>query len=172
MRSSMIYLKAFFQSCTNLNSVKHSMSWIFFFSFLNLPLSKLYEQKKHYLTPPSQRIFFTMVLSTCQMVNHLEEVVTLQIFINAFQRNIPNVICLYNDFIQSNMPPLIKTAIISLVPKPGKDCMDLSKYSPLSPLNNGYKLFKKMLAKRLGKSCINCYSSRSGGLYLRAASVH
>ncbi len=124
---------------SELSQAQHELDLFFF--FLNLPLSKLYEQKKHYLTPPSQRIFFTMVLSTCQMVNHLEEVVTLQIFINAFQRNIPNVICLYNDFIQSNMPPLIKTAIISLVSKPGKDCMDLSKYSPLSPLNNGYKLF-------------------------------
>lgn len=49
------------------------------------------------------------------------------------------------------MPPTMRIAIISLLPKPGKDHLDVNNYRPLSLLNNHYKFFAKGLAKRLEK---------------------
>ena len=47
------------------------------------------------------------------------------------------------------MPVSMRTAVISTIPKPGKDHMQMSNYRPLSLLNNDYKLFAEMLATRL-----------------------
>lgn len=57
---------------------------------------------------------------------------------------------LYNDIMQKqSMQQSIWTAIIPLLPKPGKDHLDVNNYRPLSLLKNDYKLFAKILAKRL-----------------------
>merc|ERR1712002_1364853 len=45
----------------------------------------------------------------------------------------------------------MRSAIISLIPKHGKDHMQMSNYRPLSLLNNDYELFTKILAMRLEK---------------------
>ncbi len=47
------------------------------------------------------------------------------------------------------MPPTIRQATISLIPKPGKDCLQMSNFRPLSILNNNYKLFAKILARQM-----------------------
>ena len=64
----------------------------------------------------------------------------------------PFLTMLFNDIIfKQSMPMTMRSAIISLIPKQGKDHMQMSNYRPLSLLNNDYKLFTKILAMRLEK---------------------
>ena len=49
------------------------------------------------------------------------------------------------------MPQSMSKAIISLLPKPGKDPMQLGSYRPISLLNCDYKILSKILALRLEK---------------------
>lgn len=64
----------------------------------------------------------------------------------------PLLTMLYNDIIsKQSMPMSMRSAGISLIPKPGKDHMQMSNFRPLSLLNNDYKLFAKILAMRLEK---------------------
>ncbi len=59
---------------------------------------------------------------------------------------------LYNDAIMAqSMPTGTRTAVITTIPKHGKDPTQMSNYRPLSLLNNDYKIFAKILALRLGK---------------------
>lgn len=62
----------------------------------------------------------------------------------------PLLLCLYNDAVEGQvMPATIQTEILSLLPKPRKDRLDVKNYRPISLLNNDYKIFAKLLAKRL-----------------------
>ena len=49
------------------------------------------------------------------------------------------------------MPASMRIAIILVIPKPGKDHLQMNNFHPLSLLNNDYKLFAKILALRLEK---------------------
>lgn len=64
----------------------------------------------------------------------------------------PFLTTLFNDIIsKQSMPPTMRQASLSLIPKPGKDHQKMGNYRPLSILNNDYKLFAKILAKRIEK---------------------
>lgn len=57
---------------------------------------------------------------------------------------------LYNDIIMSQSVPVsMRTAVISTIPKAGKDHIQMSNFRPLSLVNNDYKLFAKIFAMRL-----------------------
>lgn len=45
-------------------------------------------------------------------------------------------------------PPSWSEAVISLIPKPGKDNLECGNYRPISVLNQDYKMFTHILAKR------------------------
>ena len=47
------------------------------------------------------------------------------------------------------IPPSWKQAIISVIPKPGKDKTDCGSYRPVSVLNTDYKIFTSILVSRL-----------------------
>lgn len=59
---------------------------------------------------------------------------------------------LYNNIIEhQSMPVTMRSATISVLPKSGKDHLDMGNFRPLSLLNNDYKVFAKVLALRLEK---------------------
>lgn len=49
-------------------------------------------------------------------------------------------------------PPSWREAVISLIPKEGKDKLDCGSYPPISVLNQDYNIFTHVLAKRIEKS--------------------
>lgn len=59
---------------------------------------------------------------------------------------------LFNDIVSNqSMPLTMRQGSISLIPKPGKDHLQMSNYRPLSILNTDYKIFVKVLAMRIEK---------------------
>ncbi len=78
-------------------------------------------------------------------------------FYKCFSREVmPMLLCVFNHAVEEQiMPPTMRTAIISLLPKPGKDHLDMKNYRPISLLNNDSKIFAKMLAKRLEEVVTN-----------------
>ena len=64
----------------------------------------------------------------------------------------PYLLLLFNEILESEcMPPSMSRAIISLLPKPGKDPALMGNHRPLSLLNCDYKILAKILALRLEK---------------------
>lgn len=58
------------------------------------------------------------------------------------------------------MPVSMRTAVISTIPKPGKDHIQMCNFRPLSLLNDDYKLFAKILSmclERVVPSLVNFY---------------
>ena len=45
--------------------------------------------------------------------------------------------------------------VITLIPKPGKDCMNVSNYRPITLLNCDYKIISKVINNRLYVFCQN-----------------
>lgn len=65
---------------------------------------------------------------------------------------IPLIKNTYNHDIKTAItPPSLRDAVISLIPKQGKDKMECGSYRPVSILNSDYKIFTHILAKRLKK---------------------
>lgn len=74
-------------------------------------------------------------------------------FYKTFQNElIPYLTMLYNYAITSqSIPASIRTAVITTIPRQGKDLTQMSNCRPLSLLNYDCKIFAKILALHLGK---------------------
>lgn len=74
-------------------------------------------------------------------------------FYKRFQNNLSPILSqLFNDIRENqSMPMSMRAATISLIPKPGKDHLEMGSYRPLSILNNDYKILAKVLSLRLEK---------------------
>lgn len=120
-----------------------------FFSDITLP--KLREDSKEKLELPiSEEEILNTIKSLANNKAPGNDGYTAE-FYKCFSKELmPLLICLYNQAVEEeSMPPTMRTAIISLLPKPGKDHLDVGNFRPISLLNNDYKIFAKMLAKRL-----------------------
>ena len=72
-------------------------------------------------------------------------------FYKQFQNSLsPVLIQLYDNIIENkSMPATMPTVTISLLPKSGKDHLDMGNFHTLSLLNNDYKVLAKVLALHL-----------------------
>ena len=75
------------------------------------------------------------------------------VFYKCFKEQLsPYLMLIFNEILEfERMPPSMSRAIISLLPKPGKDPALMGNHRPLSLLNCDYKILAKILAVRLEK---------------------
>lgn len=94
-------------------------------------------------------------------------------FYKCFQDTLtPLLMLLFNDIIiNQSMPLTMRQATISLIPKPGKDHLQMSNFRPLSILNNDYKLLVKILARRMEKVITSLIHTDQAGYITRSLSL-
>lgn len=81
-----------------------------------------------------------------------EDGFSLEFYKNFQDTLAPLLTLLYNNIIsKQSVPTTMRSAVVSLIPKPGKDPLQMDSYRPLSLLNNDYKIFAKILSTRLEK---------------------
>lgn len=80
---------------------------------------------------------------------------------------------LYKDIIAiQSMPSSMSTAVISVLPKAGKDHSHMGNFCPLSLLNNDYKVFTKLLAMCLEKVIFLLINLDQVGFITRCHAAH
>ena len=63
---------------------------------------------------------------------------------------VPKLCQIYNRALKKGeIPPSWKQAIISVIPKEGKDSLDCKQFRPISVLNLDYKIYMSILARRI-----------------------
>ena len=79
----------------------------------------------------------------------------------------PLLQAMFNESLSSGqLPPTLRQAAITLIPKKGKDPLQCPSYRPISLLNNDYKILSKILAGRLEKFLPQIISADQTGFIL------
>ena len=74
---------------------------------------------------------------------------------------------MFNESLSSEaLPPTLRQAAITLIPKKGKDPLQCASYRPMSLLNGDYKILSKILAARLEKLVPQIISTDQTGFIL------
>uniref|UniRef100_A0A665VIX7 Uncharacterized protein n=1 Tax=Echeneis naucrates TaxID=173247 RepID=A0A665VIX7_ECHNA len=137
----MTYLEVIFSPCINLNQQDLNK----FFNNLSLP--KLREENKGKLySCISEEEFYNTIKSLSTSKAHGNDGFEAE-FLNVSSKEIIlMLLCLYYQAVEEKiMPPTMRLAIISLLPKPGKDHLEVKNYRPISLLNNDYKILQKSI---------------------------
>lgn len=66
-----------------------------------------------------------------------------------YAESIPTLLKTFNWIMDNKPPPPWREAMISVIPKEGKDKLLCASYRPVSLLNNDYKLLTSILTKRI-----------------------
>lgn len=114
--------------------------------FNNVPLPKLMEENGEKLvTSISEEEISNTVKSLSNGKAPGNDVYTAE-FYKCFSKDIMRLLlCLYDDVVEDR----VMRPTMSLLPKPGKDHLDVKNYRPISLFNNDYEVFAKLLVKRL-----------------------
>jgi hypothetical protein len=123
---------------------------------LNFSLSDISSQPEH-LSPAQRALIFDVTLEEIEAavkVTPNKAPGPDNIFVNSI-KNLParalhSLFLIYNACLRLGHVPLAwKSAIITMIPKPGKDLSDPSSFRPISLLSSLQKLFERIIATRL-----------------------
>ena len=111
-----------------------------FFNDLNLPTIK--GQENSILEAPiSEREIYQAVKELSSGKCPGEDGFSIEYY-KCFQSELSPLLCkVYNNIVEcEEMPISMRLATISVLPKPGKDPLEISSWRPISILNNDYKI--------------------------------
>uniref|UniRef100_A0A670HXR6 Reverse transcriptase domain-containing protein n=1 Tax=Podarcis muralis TaxID=64176 RepID=A0A670HXR6_PODMU len=88
-----------------------------------------------------------------------------QKYYKVLEEYVTPVLCdVFNNILQGGrIPDSWREAHITLIPKPEADKLDVKNYRPISLLNNDYKIFAEIMAKRLKKYLIKSIHKDQAG---------
>ena len=89
-------------------------------------------------------------MTLLKTINPLADGLTAE-FYKCFSNQLaPFLLQVFIESVENNtLPPSLTQGIITLIPKPNKDVLFIDNWRPICLLNNDYKIFAIMLAKRL-----------------------
>lgn len=86
---------------------------------------------------------------------------------------IPYLLKMYNKaYEEESLPPTLNEAIITVLPKKGKDVEQVTSYRPISLLNSDQKILTKIFAKRLSTVISKLVHSDQTGFVPDRCSLH
>lgn len=73
-----------------------------------------------------------------------------EFYITFAEQLAPFLLHMFTESIESGtLPPSLSQGLLTLIPKPNKDSLLIDNWRPICLLNNDYKLFAQIFAKRI-----------------------